>query len=67
MDQRRGWVKRALGRLVPVDGWPTTPPDHRAYIRADYSMCCEYHERTFYMRELKVLYAEDDPLRWLGR
>jgi hypothetical protein len=39
-------VTRRFAPLGDVESGP--PPDHQAYIKADYSLCCAYHEeRSF--------------------
>jgi hypothetical protein len=45
MAQRRGWVKRLLGRSLPTEQhWSGQQPDHEVYIRPDMSLCCSWHE-----------------------
>jgi hypothetical protein len=42
-------VTRATRRFAPVGRAESRPrPTHQAYIKADFSMCCAYHEeRSF--------------------
>jgi hypothetical protein len=42
-------VTRVTRRFAPLgDGASGPPPDHQAYIKADFSLCCAYHEeRSF--------------------
>jgi hypothetical protein len=39
----RGWIRRTIDRFVPMDN-TLEPPDHKACLRADHSMCCPWHE-----------------------
>jgi hypothetical protein len=47
-EVRKGWVRRTIGRVIPPDDRPTRP-DHAVFIRPDYSMCCEWHERHAFL------------------
>jgi hypothetical protein len=44
-EKKDGVVTRVAKRFAALgreeSGWP---PDHRAFIRADHTMCCPYHE-----------------------
>jgi hypothetical protein len=43
-------VTRVRGTFAPVgEGWSAPPPDHKATIKADYSLCCAYHEEHAFM------------------
>jgi hypothetical protein len=42
-EARQGWIRRTMRRLAPVGDKPI-PPDHAAFIRPDYSLCCAWHE-----------------------
>jgi hypothetical protein len=40
-------VTRVTRRFAPLGrGESGPPPDHQAYIKADLSMCCVYHEEN---------------------
>jgi hypothetical protein len=44
-QQKDGVVTRGARRFAPVGRDESGPrPTHRAYIKADMSMCCAYHE-----------------------
>jgi hypothetical protein len=40
---RRGWIRRTIRRVTLADDRPA-PPDHKAGLRVDGSMCCAWHE-----------------------
>jgi hypothetical protein len=37
-------VTRVTRGFVPVGDGVGAPPDHTAYIKADHSLCCAWHE-----------------------
>jgi hypothetical protein len=44
-QQKDGVVTRVVKRFAALgDAESARPPDHRPSIKADYSMCCSYHE-----------------------
>jgi hypothetical protein len=59
-------VEQTLRRLkfAPVDkDWPAEAPDHQAFIRADYSMCCSWHEEQSFLVSQPRRF--ELPLSWL--
>jgi hypothetical protein len=53
-DARPGWVRRTLQRAILIDH-QLAPSDHRASIRADYSMCCAWHEEHSFLPSAEPL------------
>jgi hypothetical protein len=53
-EVRKGWIRRTIQRVTPIDS-QLTPPDHRASIRADYSMCCAWHEEHSFLPSAEPL------------
>jgi hypothetical protein len=48
-------TRRVVGRFAPIGDHYGPPPDHKAYLRPDYGMCCEYHDEHAFQPSARPL------------